>query len=147
MHIKRGHPYPLGATYDGKGVNFALYSEHAEGVELCLFDKDLNETKIPLRNRTAFVWHIYIDDIKPGQFYAYRVHGQYRPELGLRFNPRVLLMDPYAKALSGKENPEEGLFAYNNFSPNKDFFFFSFTHKISPQNLSFSHTQTYPEKP
>ncbi|MBR4329643.1 MAG: glycogen debranching protein GlgX [Candidatus Riflebacteria bacterium] len=120
MKIKRGHPYPLGATYDGKGVNFALYSEHAEGVELCLFDEELNETQIPLRNRTAFVWHVYVDGIKPGQFYGYRVHGQYRPELGLRFNPRVLLMDPYAKALSGTENHEEGLFAYNNFSPNKD---------------------------
>ena len=110
MKLKRGHPYPLGATYDGKGVNFTLYSEHAEGVELCLFDEELNATQIPLRNRTAFVWHVYVDGIKPGQFYGYRVHGQYRPELGLRFNPRVLLMDPYAKALSGTENHEEGLF-------------------------------------
>ena len=120
MYFKPGHPYPLGATYDGKGVNFALYSEHAEGVELCLFDENFNETQIPLRNRTAFVWHIYVDGIKPGQYYAYRVHGQYRPELGLRFNPRCLLMDPYAKALSGEENHEDGLFAYNVFSPNKD---------------------------
>lgn len=120
MHVKPGYPYPLGANYDGKGVNFALYSENAEGVELCLFDSDSNETRISLRHRTAFVWHIYIEGLKPGQHYAYRVHGQYRPEAGLRFNPRVLLLDPYAKALSGIENHDLGLFAYNLTSPKKD---------------------------
>jgi len=120
MQVKPGTPYPLGATWDGEGVNFALYSENAEGVELCLFDQESSETRISLRHRTAFVWHIYIAGIKPGQHYAYRVHGPYRPELGLRFNPRVLLLDPYAKAISGVENHEKGLFAYNMFSPNKD---------------------------
>jgi len=120
MHVKPGNPYPLGATWDGSGVNFALYSENAEGVELCLFDQDFNETRLSMRHRTAFVWHIHIEGIRPGQHYGYRVHGQYRPELGLRFNPRVLLLDPYAKALSGVENHEKGLFAYNLHSPQKD---------------------------
>ncbi len=120
MHVKPGTPYPLGANWDGKGVNFALFSENAEGVELCLFDQENNETRIALRHRTAFVWHIYIEGLQPGQRYAYRVHGQYKPEAGLRFNPRVLLMDPYAKALDGVENHEAGLFAYNVFSSKKD---------------------------
>ncbi|HAE37337.1 MAG TPA: glycogen debranching enzyme GlgX [Candidatus Riflebacteria bacterium] len=120
MHVKPGTPYPLGATWDGKGVNFALYSEHAEGVDLCLFDLEISETRIAIRHRTAFVWHIYIEGIKPGQHYAYRVQGQYRPEAGLRFNQRVLLLDPYAKALSGIEDHKRGLFAYNLMSPGKD---------------------------
>lgn len=120
MQIKPGNPYPLGANYDGKGVNFAIFSEHAEGVDLCLFDKERRETRIPLRHRTAFVWHVYIDGIKPGQLYAYRVYGQYRPEQGLRFNPRCLLMDPYAKALEGIEDHSKGLHAYNLYSPVKD---------------------------
>lgn len=120
MRIKPGAPFPLGATLDESGVNFSLFSENAEGVELCLFDEKLNETRIPLRHRTAFVWHIYIEGIKPGQKYAYRVQGQYQPEHGLRFNPRVLLLDPYAKALSGVENHDAGLFAYDLSSPDKD---------------------------
>lgn len=120
MHVKPGFPYPLGAAWDGKGVNFALYSEHAEGVELCLFDSEMAETRIGLRHRTAFIWHIYIEGLKPGQHYAYRVHGQYQPEKGLRFNPRTLLLDPYARALGGPENHELGLFAYNTTSPRKD---------------------------
>ncbi|MGI6446497.1 MAG: glycogen debranching protein GlgX [Candidatus Ozemobacteraceae bacterium] len=120
MQVKPGTPYPLGASYDGKGVNFALYSEHAQGVDLCLFDDQRAEVRIPLRHRTAFVWHIYIAGLKPGQMYAYRVYGQYKPEAGLRFNPRVLLMDPYAKALSGIESHKDGIHAYNLFSPNKD---------------------------
>lgn len=120
MHVKPGKPFPLGANYDGQGVNFTLFSENAEGVELCLFDDSLNETRISLRHRTAFVWHIYIEGIKPGQKYAYRVHGQYRPEIGLRFNPRVLLLDPYAKALSDKEDHELGLSAYNLLSKKEE---------------------------
>lgn len=120
MHVKPGKPFPLGATFDGKGVNFSLYSENAEGVELCLFDNSLNETRFSLRHRTAFVWHIYLEGIKPGQRYAYRVHGQYQPEKGLRFNPRVLLLDPYAKALSDVEHHELGLFAYDLRHKNKD---------------------------
>lgn len=120
MKVRPGKPYPLGATYDGKGVNFTLFSEHAEGVDLCLFDQEKNEIRIPLRHRTAFVWHIYIADLKPGQFYAYRVYGPYQPEKGLRFNPRVLLMDPYARALSGVENHQAGIHAYDVRNPNKD---------------------------
>lgn len=120
MKVRPGKPYPLGATYDGKGVNFTLFSEHAEGVDLCLFDQEKNEIRIPLRHRTAFVWHIYIADLKPGQFYAYRVYGPYQPEKGLRFNPRVLLMDPYARALSGVESHQAGIHAYDVRNPNKD---------------------------
>ncbi|MEW6710351.1 MAG: glycogen debranching protein GlgX, partial [Candidatus Riflebacteria bacterium] len=120
MHVKPGRPFPLGAHFDGKGVNFSLYSEHAEGVELCLFDHSRNETRISLRHRTAFAWHIYIEGIMPGQRYAYRVHGQYQPEKGLRFNPRVLLLDPYARALSDIEHHEYGLFAYDIFHRDKD---------------------------
>ena len=120
MLVKPGRSFPLGATYDGEGTNFALYSVHAEKVELCLFDLAGNETRIQLRHRTAFIWHIYIVGIKPGQFYGYRVSGPYDPERGLRFNPKVLLLDPYAKALSGIENHEAGLFAHNPHSPHKD---------------------------
>lgn len=120
MRIKPGKPFPLGATLDASGVNFSLFSENAEGVELCLFDDELNETRFTLRHRTAFVWHIYIEGIKPGQKYAYRVQGQYQPERGLRFNPRVLLLDPYAKALNSVENHDLGLFAYDLTSPEKD---------------------------
>lgn len=120
MQVKPGTPYPLGATWDGMGTNFALYSEYAEKVELCLFDQELTETRITMRHRTAFIWHINIRGIKPGQHYAYRVHGKYQPEHGLRFNSRVLLLDPYAKALSGTEDHAKGLFAYNLQSANKD---------------------------
>ncbi|MFC4426047.1 glycogen debranching protein GlgX [Deinococcus navajonensis] len=107
-----GHPYPLGATWDGKGTNFALYSEHASGVELCLFDEHGHETRLPLTERTAFVWHGYLPGLAPGQRYGYRVHGEYAPERGLRFNPNVVLLDPYAKALDGTEQPERGVFGY-----------------------------------
>ena len=120
MRVKPGKPYPLGANWDGKGVNFALYSENATAVELCLFDEKLKETRIGLRQRTAFVWHIYIEGIKPGQKYGYRVHGPYEPKYGLRFNPRVVLLDPYARALSGIENHEAGILAYDDSHPDKD---------------------------
>jgi glycogen operon protein len=120
MHVKPGRPFPLGATFDGKGINFSLYSENADGVELCLFNDKLEETRISLRHRTAFAWHIYIEGLRPGQKYAYRVHGPYDPEKGLRFNSKVLLLDPYAKSLSGVEQHEQGLFAYDLNSPKKD---------------------------
>jgi isoamylase len=107
-----GNPYPLGATPDGEGVNFALYSEHAEAVDLCLVDADGHETRVPLRDRTAFVWHVYLPGVKPGQFYGYRVKGPYKPDEGLRFNDRVRLVDPYAKAHVSVEDWEQGLFAY-----------------------------------
>ncbi len=96
-----GRPFPLGAVWDGDGTNFAVFSEHAEAVELCLFDGDDHETRITIRERTAFHWHCYLPGIGPGQRYAYRVHGPYEPTAGHRFNPRKLLIDPYAKAIDG----------------------------------------------
>ncbi|WP_180970184.1 glycogen debranching protein GlgX [Deinococcus planocerae] len=110
--VRPGSPYPLGATWDGKGTNFALYSENATGVELCLFDDGGRETRFDIKEQTAFVWHGYLPGVGPGQRYGYRVHGEYAPERGLRFNPNVVLLDPYAKALSGVERLEDGLFGY-----------------------------------
>lgn len=110
--IRPGKPYPLGATWDGKGTNFALYSENATAVELCLFDESGQETRIPVTEQTAFVWHGYLPSVNPGQRYGYRVHGEYAPEEGLRFNPNVVLLDPYAKALDGTERFAEGVFGY-----------------------------------
>ncbi len=115
-----GSPYPLGATWDGKGVNFALYSEHAIRVDLCLVDPDGNETRIELPERNAFVWHGYLPGIGPKQLYGYRVHGEYDPKRGLRFNPNNLLLDPYAKAIDGHETWEKGLFAYEVGDPEGD---------------------------
>ena len=96
-----GDSYPLGATYDGAGTNFALFSEVAERVELCLFDEDGKETRIDLREVDGFVWHGYLPGISPGQRYGYRVHGPYDPAAGQRCNPAKLLLDPYAKAIDG----------------------------------------------
>ena len=87
VEVWPGVPYPLGATYDGAGTNFTLYSEGAEKVELCLLDDDGTETKIELTERESFVWHCYLPHIAPGQRYGYRVHGPYDPSNGLRFNP------------------------------------------------------------
>ena len=101
--VWRGHPAPLGATWDGAGVNFALYSEHAERVELCLFDpKGRREVeRIDVPYRTDFVWHCYLPDARPGLLYGYRVHGPYDPERGHRFNAHKLLLDPYARLIKG----------------------------------------------
>jgi glycogen operon protein len=112
MRSLPGNPYPLGATWDGKGVNFAIYSERASRIELCLLDEAHRETRVPLRERTAFVWHVYLPGIGPGQRYAYRAEGPYEPERGLRFNRNNLLLDPYAKALDGPEQWDAGMFAY-----------------------------------
>ncbi|HET9917515.1 MAG TPA: glycogen debranching enzyme GlgX, partial [Candidatus Binatia bacterium] len=104
MKVWPGKPYPLGATWDGAGVNFALFSENATAVDLCLFDlsDSTKETaRIPLRERTGQVWHIYLPELRPGQLYGYRVHGPYEPVRGHRFNPAKLLLDPYAKAVAG----------------------------------------------
>ncbi|HEY8514616.1 MAG TPA: glycogen debranching protein GlgX [Candidatus Binatia bacterium] len=101
MQLRSGAPAPLGATWDGEGVNFAIYSENATAVELCLFDEASNETRIALRERTGFVWHGYVPGLRPGQRYGYRVHGPYDPARGHRFNPAKLLIDPYARALDG----------------------------------------------
>ncbi|WP_347160078.1 glycogen debranching protein GlgX [Pontibacter chitinilyticus] len=110
-----GSPYPLGASWDGKGVNFALYADNATAVELCLFNSS-EETKeaarIKMAERTHQVWHIYLPDVKPGQLYGYRVHGPYDPHNGERFNPHKLLIDPYAKAISGTIEWHDSLFGY-----------------------------------
>src|SRR3954467_1015477 len=114
MRVWPGQPYPLGATWDGEGVNFALFSETATGVELCLFNHEADAVeshKIMLRERTDQVWHCYLPDVRPGQFYGYRVHGPYDPQNGNRFNPNKLLIDPYAKAITGAIRWSHGLFA------------------------------------
>src|SRR3954468_9854777 len=110
----RGRPAPLGATWDGEGVNFALYSEHAERVELCLFDpKGRREIeRIELRDRTDFVWHGYLPDARPGLLYGYRVHGPWAPEQGQRFNPHKLLLDPYARMIVGSMRWSDALFGH-----------------------------------
>ncbi|MEO6577232.1 MAG: glycogen debranching enzyme GlgX, partial [Polyangiaceae bacterium] len=110
MKLLPGSPHPLGATWDGDGVNFALYSENAASVELCLVDDDGRETRFTLPNRTGFAWHGYLPGIAPGQRYGYRVHGPYDPARGLRFNPNVLLLDPYAKAVDDVERWDKGCF-------------------------------------
>jgi len=107
-----GTPYPLGATYDGTGTNFALFSEVATRVELCLFEADGTETRVPLPERDAFVWHGYLPHIGPGQRYGYRVHGPYEPEHGHRCNPSKLLLDPYAKAIEGDIDWSQACFSY-----------------------------------
>jgi isoamylase len=96
-----GRPFPMGATWDGAGTNFSLFSENAERVELCLFDEEGNEEHVELVERTAFNWHAYLPDVGPGQRYGYRVHGPYAPDQGHRFNPAKLLIDPYAKSIEG----------------------------------------------
>jgi isoamylase len=101
MEVWPGRPFPLGATWDGTGTNFALFSEHAERVELCLFADDDREARVELRDVMAHVWHCYLPGIGPGQRYGYRVHGPYEPASGHRFNPHKLLIDPYAKAIEG----------------------------------------------
>jgi glycogen operon protein len=113
LKVMPGTPYPLGATWDGKGTNFALFSENATGVRLCLFDSETQaEIQIPIHEVTAHVWHCYVPDVGPGQQYGYRVEGPYDPENGHRFNSSKLLIDPYAKALSGQVDWSAPMFGY-----------------------------------
>jgi glycogen operon protein len=115
MRTWRGSPYPLGATWDGAGVNIALFSEHATKVELCLFDspKAAKETeRITLPERTYQVWHGYLPDLRPGQLYGFRVHGPYEPKTGQRFNPHKLLLDPYAKSIGRDLTWNDAVFGY-----------------------------------
>ncbi|MGZ4445414.1 MAG: glycogen debranching protein GlgX [Nocardioides sp.] len=110
-----GSAYPLGATFDGSGTNFAIFSEAAERVELCLFDGaagELQETRVELTEVDAYVWHCYLPTVRPGQRYGYRVHGPYDPEHGVRCNPNKLLLDPYAKATAGEIDWDQSLFGY-----------------------------------
>jgi glycogen operon protein len=115
MRVWPGRPYPLGATWDGAGVNFALYSEHATKVELCLFDNTdaaKESQHIELRERTDQVFHAYLPDVLPGQLYAYRVHGPYEPAKGHRFNPNKLVLDPYAHSIGRDLRWDDSLFGY-----------------------------------
>lgn len=114
-----GEPYPLGATWDGAGTNFTLFSEAAERVELCLFDDEGHEERIDLPEADFFVWHGYVPGVGPGQRYGFRVHGAYEPATGYRCNPAKLLLDPYAKALEGRLDWDESLFAYQWRKPSR----------------------------
>ena len=130
-----GRPYPLGATWDGAGVNFALFSQNATAVDLCLFDgpygsREFERIRIP--EYTDHVWHAYLPSIRPGQLYGYRVHGPYTPEAGQRFNPNKLLMDPYAKAISGHVRWDNALFGYSIGDPKGDL---SFDERDSAPNM------------
>ncbi|HYL79574.1 MAG TPA: glycogen debranching protein GlgX, partial [Candidatus Acidoferrum sp.] len=123
MKTRPGNPYPLGATWDGAGVNFALFSEHAEGVELCLFDGQGGEEEVgrfSLSEQTDQVWHIHLPEVRPGQRYGYRVHGPYDPARGHRFNPAKLLIDPYAKAIEGTVRWSDAVFGYQIGHPDAD---------------------------
>jgi isoamylase len=113
MEVWPGTAYPLGATFDGIGTNFAVFSEVAAQVELCLFDDERVETRVPMVEVDAFVWHCYLPSVQPGQRYGYRVHGDYDPEHGLRCNPAKLLLDPYAKATAGDIGWDQSLFGYD----------------------------------
>lgn len=124
--IYPGSPYPLGATWDGKGVNFALFADNATGVELCLFETSKDEVesvKIKLVERSHHVWHAYLPGLQPGQLYGYRVHGSYDPQNGLRHNPNKLLIDPYAKAIAGTIDWNDSLFGYQLGDPEEDLSF------------------------
>ncbi len=116
MRVWPGSPYPLGATWDGVGVNFALFSEHATRVELCLFDSADAESEsltIRLTEQTDMVWHGYLPDVRPGQLYGYRVHGPYAPHHGHRFNPNKVVMDPYARVVGRPLRWDESLFGFH----------------------------------
>jgi isoamylase len=131
MKAYPGSPYPLGATWNGEGVNFALYGDNAAAIELCLFDssKGKAETvKIKIKERTHHVWHVFLPDARPGQLYGYRVHGPYAPEEGHRYNPNKILIDPYAKAISGTIDWDDSLFGY----------------KVGEEDLSFSDLDSAP---
>ncbi|MCZ2805096.1 glycogen debranching protein GlgX [Modestobacter sp. VKM Ac-2983] len=108
-----GSAYPLGATYDGTGTNFAIFSEVAEKIELCLFDDAGNEERIRLPEMDAYVWHAFLPGVQPGQRYGFRVHGPHDPEQGHRCNPNKLLLDPYAKAIDGQVDWDEAVFGYH----------------------------------
>ena len=115
MRVLPGNPYPLGATWDGLGVNFALFSEHATGVDLCLFDSvdsKVESRRMRLTHQTDLVWHICLRDVRPGQLYGYRVEGPYAPQRGHRFNPAKMLIDPYAKAVARPVRWNDALFGY-----------------------------------
>src|SRR4051812_47364678 len=123
VKIWLGYPYPLGATWLGNGVNFALFSESATSVDLCLFDNidaPQENIRIPMTEQTDQVWHVFLPDVRPGQLYGYRVYGPYDPERGMRFNSSKLLIDPYAKAIAGQVNWADEMFGYVVGGPQED---------------------------
>ena len=123
MKVWPGQSYPLGATWDGAGVNFALFSENATGVELCLFaglEHHEEIAHIQMKEQTDQAWHVYLPEARPGQLYGFRVHGPYEPEAGHRFNPAKLVIDPYAKAIAGTIRWNDALFAYRIGDPGED---------------------------
>jgi glycogen operon protein len=117
-----GRPYPRGAHWDGEGVNFAIFSEHGEKVELCLFDATGKSEiqRVELGERSDFVWHCYLPELRPGMLYGFRVHGPYRPQEGHRFNPHKLLIEPYAKDIVGAPIWSNAQFGYSIGSKNED---------------------------
>ena len=121
--VREGRPFPQGATFDGKGTNFALFSAHATRVDLCLFDEAGNEQRIELPEYTNEVWHGYLPEVKPGQRYGYRVHGPYAPTEGHRFNPHKLLLDPYAREIEGDLTWSDELYGYTIGHPDADLSF------------------------
>jgi glycogen operon protein len=120
MQIWPGEPYPLGASFDGTGTNFSLFSEIGERVELCLFEEDGTETRVDLPEQTALCWHGYVPNVRPGQRYGFRVHGRYAPRRGQRCNPAKLLLDPYATAIEGNVRWNRAIFPYQLGDPDLD---------------------------
>src|SRR3954470_9303026 len=115
IRIWPGQPHPLGATWNGLGVNFSIFSEHATRVDLCLFDSPdarVESECIPLPEQTNMNWHGYVPDVRPGQLYGYRVHGPWDPARGHRFNPNKILLDPYAKAIGRPVAWDDAMFGY-----------------------------------
>ena len=112
-----GNNYPLGASYDGTGTNFSIFSEVADRVELCLFDEGGTESRFDLPEVTSFCWHGYLPNVGPGQRYGFRVHGPWNPEEGHRCNPAKLLLDPYAKAIEGQVKWNPAVFSYSFDNP------------------------------
>jgi isoamylase len=135
MRVWPGSPHTFGATWDGEGVNFALFSENATSVDLCLFERpdDQKEyARMPMRERTDLVWHAYLPDLRPGALYGFRVDGPYAPHEGHRFNPNKLLLDPYAKAITGLIDWDDALYGYEIGNPDEDL---AFDHRDSAGNL------------
>ncbi len=121
-----GRPFPLGATFDGEGTNFAVYARHAEALDLCLFAPDdpaREVRRVRVCEKTGHVWHVYLPGVRPGALYGYRAHGPYEPESGLRFNPFKVLVDPYARAISGEADLSGPIFAYRPGAPEQDLAF------------------------
>ena len=126
MRVWPGNPYPLGASWDGAGVNFAIFAENATKVELCLFDSPdatSESHRIIVKEYTDKVWHAYLPDVLPGQLYGYRIHGPYEPPKGHRFNPNKIVLDPYAKRIGRPLKWDDSLFGYKVGDPEADLSF------------------------